>query len=512
MTTKTATSPYWRDSAAFPKFDRLSKNLRVDVVVVGAGITGLSTAYLIKRAGMKVAVLERDRCADVDTGHTSAHLTCVTDVRLSELARTFGDDHARASWDAGLAAIDQIESCIEDLDIDCGFACVPGYLHSDAFTDPTDRDIEDLHKEADTATRLGFDAQFVENVPVVDRPGVEFVGQARFHPRRYLAALADWIHGDGSFIFEDSAADEVGDEPLTVVSGDHRLSCDYVVVATHNPIVGKAGWIGATLLQTKLALYSTYVVGGTMPRGSVEDALFWDTGDPYRYLRLDPQPGSDCVLLGGEDHKTGQNDDPESCFARLEKALKTLCKGVKLSHRWSGQVIETNDGLPLIGEMAPRQFAATGFSGNGMTFGTLGAMMAADAIAGRQNPWAGLFDLKRTKILGGLWDYIKENKDYPYYLIRDRFAGPEARSLRAVPRGSGRIASINGKTVAVYRDNRGAVTQLSPVCTHMACHVEWNEAERTWDCPCHGSRFKPDGQVLSGPAESPLEKISPSKK
>jgi Rieske Fe-S protein len=181
--------------------------------------------------------------------------------------------------------------------------------------------------------------------------------------------------------------------------------------------------------------------------------------------------------------------------------------GVQVTHHWSGQVIETPDGLPYIGETAARQHAATGFSGNGMTFGTLGAMMAADAIAGRDNPWRELFDPSRKKIRGGLWDYIKENKDYPYYLIRDRFAGPEGRALRDVPRGEGRILALNGRTVAAYRDADGSVTLRSAVCTHMACHVNWNPAERTWDCPCHGSRFTPDGKVISGPAESPLEKI-----
>jgi Rieske Fe-S protein len=214
------------------------------------------------------------------------------------------------------------------------------------------------------------------------------------------------------------------------------------------------------------------------------------------------------VLLGGEDHKTGQEEDPNTRFARLEDALTRLCPEIEITHRWSGQVIETIDGLPYIGEMAPRQFAATGFSGNGMTFGTLGAMMAADAATGRTNPWAELFDLKRTKVLGGLWDYLRENKDYPYYLIRDRFAGPETRSLRAIPRGAGRIAEVDGRRVAAYRGPDGAVTLLSPVCTHMGCHVAWNTAENAWECPCHGSRFKPTGQVISGPAEAPLERIS----
>jgi glycine/D-amino acid oxidase-like deaminating enzyme/nitrite reductase/ring-hydroxylating ferredoxin subunit len=512
MLDRSTTLSYWNDSAALPRFGRLDRNLHVDVVIVGCGITGLTAAYLLKRAGLNVAVLDRGRCADVDTAHTSAHLTCVTDLRLSALVDTFGEDHARASWDAGLAAIAQIETIVREHEIDCGFEWVPGYLHTDALGEPTDREADDLRREAEIATSLGFDARFLPKVPLMDRPGVEFAGQARVHPRKYLAALARAVEGDRSFIFEHSAAEEVRDSPLSVVAGGHTIGCDYVVVATHNPIVGKASWIGATVLQTKLSLYSSYVVGGRVSSGSVPDALFWDTGDPYRYLRIDPHATFDFVLLGGEDHKTGQEKDPEGCFSRLENALKALCPGVDVTHRWSGQVIEPVDGLPFIGEMAARQFAATGFSGNGLTFGTVGALMAADAVTGRRNPWAELFDIKRTKILGGLWDYIKENKDYPYYLIRDRFAGPEARSLRTIRRGTGQIMQFNGQRVAAYRAEDGTVTMVSPTCTHLSCEVQWNSVERTWDCPCHGSRFRPNGQVISGPAESPLPKVpAPSK-
>src|SRR5207249_10134969 len=244
--------------------------------------------------------------------------------------------------------------------------------------------------------------------------------------------------------------------------------------------------------------------------GSIPQASFWDTADPYHYLRVDRHRDHDYVIFGGEDHKTGQADDTEACFTALERTLRELLPDVELTHRWSGQVIETNDGLPFIGETSSHQFAATGYSGNGMTFGTLAGMMARDRVLGRRNPWQDLFDAGRTKVKGGAWDYVKENSDYPYYLIRDRFAGAEGKSLRAVRRGEGRLVELNGRKVAAWRGEDGRVTLLSPVCTHMGCHVDWNEAERTWDCPCHGSRFTPNGRVLAGPAESPLGRIDPS--
>lgn len=496
---------HWHTSRPLPTFPALDRNMHADVVIVGGGVTGVTTAYLMKKAGLRVILLERNCLACGDTGATTAHLTCVTDVRMADLVRSFGEDHARAAWDAGLAALWQISECVEAERLSCGFAWVPGYLHP-ALDEPlTDRVVEDLRKEARLVSDLGFDARFVERAPFVDRPAVEYPGQARIHPLRYVAGLAAAIEGDGSAIFERTNVDDVEDEPLAAVCGSHRVTCDYVVVATHNPIMGKASLARATILQTKLALYSTYAVAGRTKSGTVPDALFWDTADPYRFLRIDRHRDRDTVILGGEDHKTGQVQDTRARFETLQRALERLIPGIQISHRWSGQVIETNDGLPYIGEIAPRQFASTGYNGNGITFGTLAAIMARDAVIGQKNPWQNLFDVGRTKIRGALWDYLKENKDYPYYLIRDRFAGAEGKSLRELGRGTGKILELEGRRVAAFRHENGKVSMLSPVCTHMGCHVTWNDAEGTWDCPCHGSRFTPTGDVLAGPAEEPLK-------
>jgi Rieske Fe-S protein len=285
------------------------------------------------------------------------------------------------------------------------------------------------------------------------------------------------------------------------------VRCDDVIIATHNPLVGFAGFAGATLFQTKLAVYTSYVIAGRTPSGAVPDALWWDTGDPYFYLRLDTHRDFDVVIFGGEDHKTGQRDDTQACYRRLEARLTAILPRVELTHRWSGQVIETPDGLPYIGPSADHQYAATGYAGNGLTFGTLAGIIVSDAILGRPNPWAELFDPSRKALTRGIWDYLKENADYPYYMIRDRFAGPEARSLRAVKRGQGAVVERQGAKVAAYRDRSGAVALRSAICTHMGCMVGWNTAEQTWDCPCHGSRFKPTGEVISGPAETPLPAV-----
>jgi len=255
-------------------------------------------------------------------------------------------------------------------------------------------------------------------------------------------------------------------------------------------------------------LYTSYALGARIPRGLIPVASFWDTGDPYDYLRVESRRGDDFAIFGGEDHKTGQKTDTGRAFARLEKRFLDIAPTAEITHRWSGQVIETNDGLPFIGETAENQFAATGFSGNGMTFGTLGAMMAVDAMRGQKNPWQKLFAVNRKTLRGGTWDYLVENKDYPFYMVRDWLGGSEGKSLRGLRRGDGKILRLHGKKVAAYRDDAGKVTLCSPVCTHLQCIVGWNPAERTWDCPCHGSRFKPTGEVISGPAEEPLARIS----
>ena len=497
---------YWLDSATLPRFASLDRDLDVDVAIVGAGITGLTAAYLLKRAGKTVAVVDRRRAGGVDSMNTTAHLTCVTDLDLATLVKNFGVDHARAAWDAGLAAILEIDSIVSREEIDCHFDWVPGYKFA-ALTANAEDEAPRLRHEAALAAELGFDARYLDAVPLFGRPGVEFEGQARFHPRKYLSALAALVDGGGSHVFEHTESEEVRDNPLAVKAAGHTISCGYVVIATHTPLVGKTNLLRATLFQTKLFLYSSYVLGGRVPKGSVPDALFWDTADPYHYLRLDARRDFDFAIFGGKDHKTGQAVDTEARYRALENTLEQVLPRIEITHRWSGQVIETADGLPYIGETASRQFVGTGYAGNGLTFGTLAGMMARDAVLGRPNPWQELFDTGRTKIRGGVWDYLKENADYPYYLLRDRVVGADAKTLRRVGRGAGKVVEWKGQRAAAYRSASGRLTLLSPVCTHMGCHVDWNEAESTWDCPCHGSRFKPTGEVLSGPAESPLEKL-----
>lgn len=499
------TTPYWA-AVTSPAFPLLSRDLSVDVVVIGGGLTGVTAAYLLKTAGLTVALVERGRCGQGETSHTTAHLTAVTDKLYTELERSLGADHAQAVWDAGFAALSEIDSIVRRERIACDFRWVPGYLHA-AIDESSDADLAKLRDNAVAASRAGFDAEYIDVVPGINRPGVRFDGQAKFHPLKYLSALVTRVPGDGSHVFEQSGVDAVEGDPLVVKVGAHTITARHVVVATHLPIMGKANVLKATLLQTDLYPYSTYAIGARIPSGVMPEALFWDMASPYHYLRIDAHAGYDFAVFGGADHKTGQTSDTRAHFLTIERALQDVLPGAEVTHRWSGQVVETRDGLPYIGDTAPGQFVITGFSGNGITFGTLGALMARDSIVGRTNPWRDLFDAGRTRLVRGLGHYLSENKDYPYYLIRDRFAGAEGRSLRAVARGQGRLLDLHGRRVAAYRDDDGRVTVLSPVCTHLGCTVAWNSAETSWDCACHGSRFTATGKVIGGPAETPLEPI-----
>jgi glycine/D-amino acid oxidase-like deaminating enzyme/nitrite reductase/ring-hydroxylating ferredoxin subunit len=502
---------HWKEGSHRPRFPSIDRDLSTDVVVIGGGLTGITTAYLLKEAGVKVVLLERGRCAGADTGHTTAHLTYVTDERLHHLVKIFGKDASKAFWEAGTAAIDSMWQISRKLKIDCEFKWVPGFLHASSI-DQSRKEKELLQRDAELASEFGFKAEFLDEVPFLKRPGVRFDHQAKFQPLKYLAPLLRKISGDGSFVFENTDASEVDSDPLTVHADKHKIRCEYLVVATHDPLVGKSSLIGATLFQTKLALYTSYVLGTRIPHGLVPEALFWDTSDPYYYLRSDARSGEeDYVIFGGEDVKTGQEKDASEVFQKLEQSLKHLLPAARVVDRWLGQVVETNDGLPFIGEITDRQFIATGFCGNGFTLGTLGALMARDRYLGQKNPWFELFAVNRCKFHGGTWRYVKENFDYPYYFLRDRLGPAQGDSLDDLKFGEGKILKIDGRKVAGYRDPTGKVTLLSPVCTHLKCIVHWNAADSTWDCPCHGSRFTTDGKVFSGPAETPLERLPVAK-
>ena len=495
------TIPLWLTGTA-PTFPPLDRDIAVDVLIIGAGVTGATAAYLLKQSGYDVALMDRDIVAGGETGHTTAHLTCATDLRLGKLVDEFGRDHAQAVWEAGQFAVDEIFRIVKSERIACELNRVPGYLF--AADGSGESEIEGLHREAHLAAELGFDVDFLTQVPFAGRPGLRIANQAEFHPVQYVHGLAAVVDGGGSFVCQKSEVGSFEEEPRSAKVNGHTVRFKHCVIATHVPLQGRSSALVATLRQTKLAAYSTYAIGGPVPKDRYPRALFWDTAEPYHFVRFHSKGLDDYAIFGGADHKTGQADAMDA-FARLRQTARVLVPDASFDRSWSGQVIESVDGLPYIGETTPGEFVATGFGGNGITFGTLAGIMARDWVLGVVNPWSDLFAVERKK-LSAAWDYLRENKDYPHYLAKGALTPADTRDLNDVPRGSGRIVRLDGRKAAVHRRDDGSLSICSAVCPHLGCIVEWNGAEKTWDCPCHGSRFQATGEVFAGPAESPLAK------
>ncbi|MFY2556752.1 FAD-dependent oxidoreductase [Corallococcus terminator] len=477
-------------------FPALAGDLTVDVVVIGGGITGLTTAWLLKRAGKQVAVVEMNRILSGQTGQTTAHLTELLDTPYATLRRDFGEKGARMAASSSRAALEQVATLVEELSLDCDFQRVPAFRYAE-----TVHEWHALEQEFSAARDAGLHVSLTHAVPLpfTVKGALRVEDQALFHPRKYLLGLVDQLIGEGCFLFETTRVKEVHDgAPCRVVTDRGTITAGAVVEATHSPL-------NRVLLQTKLAAYRSYAVAGPLD-GPLEPAQYYDSREPYHYIRTQSVDGRAYVIVGGEDHKVGAEEDTGQRYASLEAYALKHFPVTQLTYRWSGQVIESADGLPYIGRNAASRnvYVATGFSGTGMTFGTLAGMLISDLILGRQNPHAALYDATRVKPLAGAKDFIQENAETAFRFIADRLAKPEGRHLSEVAPGEAKILEVDGQKVAVYREADGTSHAVSPVCTHLGCHVHWNGAERSWDCPCHGGRFSPTGKVLNGPAVKDL--------
>lgn len=486
-----------------PTFSPLQEDLRVEVCIVGAGIAGLTTAYLCAREGRSVAVLEDGEVAGGESSRTTAHLASAQDDRFFELERLHGPEGARLTAQSHAAAIDRIEAIVAAESIDCEFERLDGYLflapgHSDTI----------INWEFFAARRAGLkDVYLMPRLPFSffdPGPCLRFGRQGQFHPLKYLAGVVRGIGKAGGRIFANTHAAAVeGGLPGRVVTDSGRIvTADAIVVATNSPINDRF------VIHTKQAPYRTYVIALRVPRGAVPRGLYWDTLDPYHYIRLTREPESEEELLvvGGEDHKTGQPDDTEDRFDRLEAWVRPrFPMAAAVAFRWSGQVMEPVDGLAFIGRNPldkPNVFIATGDSGQGMTHGTIAGMLLTDLIGGRDNPWATLYDPGR-KTLRAAGEFAGQNLNVAQQ-YGDLLTPGEVESEEAIGAGSGAVMRHGLKKVAVYRDETGLTHRFAAECPHLGCVICWNSTEHTWDCPCHGSRFDPFGHVVNGPANRDL--------
>jgi glycine/D-amino acid oxidase-like deaminating enzyme/nitrite reductase/ring-hydroxylating ferredoxin subunit len=492
------TESLWRATHQLRRFPSLNGDRETEIAIVGGGVSGLTAAVLLARIGKRVAVVERDYIGSGETGNTTAHLTEAVDARYQTIVKDFGEENARLVGASKRAAIDLIETLTKDGGHDCGFSRVAGYLYTER-----QQDVEGLANELDAAGRAGCSVAWVDETPLPFKTcgAVRWDHQAQIHAMAYLEALLDEATKHGARIYENTRVVSVDDgEPCTVETDRGRIRARSVLVASNVPVNNRV------LLHTKLAPYRSYVVANEA--ASPIEGMFWDTDDPYHYIRFHRAAGRTYVIVGGEDHRTGEEGETDLHYERLIDYAGQRFGITEAKYRWSGQIIEPVDGLPYIGlNTASRHvYVATGYAGNGLTFGTLAGMIVSDLILGRPNPYAQLYDATRIKPIASAYDYVAENAPFPAHLVKDRLTSlnAENRPIESLRPGEGGIFSTEEGKVAVCRDREGALHSVSPVCTHLACDVAWNHAEQTWDCPCHGSRFTPEGKVINGPAVADL--------
>jgi glycine/D-amino acid oxidase-like deaminating enzyme/nitrite reductase/ring-hydroxylating ferredoxin subunit len=502
---------YWIDSTEPLIFGPLNQDITTGTLVIGGGIAGLSVAYCLARAGQKVTVIEDGFIGSGETGRTTAHIVNALDDRYSVIESRLGKEAAQLAAQSHTAAIRFIEKVVAGENIDCDFSKVDGFL----FLHPSDT-VKTLKDEMDATQRAGLQTQILTEVPGIESekgPCIKFPDQAQFHPLKYLKGLASAILKYGGQIFTETHATKISESK--VKAGEFTIRCSHIVVATNSPVND------LVTIHTKQHPYRTYVIGATIPRGTIPYALWWDTGDmhskwitdPYHYIRLQRYTDEfDLLISGGEDHKTGQADEEnipeENRFRNLiDWTLQRFPQIRDVVYKWSGQVLEPVDSLAFIGRNPGDRniYIATGDSGNGITHGTIAGLLISDLIQGIQNPWAKIYDPARIT-LKATGDFLKEVGNMTVQYL-DYLAPGDLKSIQELRINEGAIINLGAKKAAVYKDDKNVLHTFSAICPHLGCVIRWNATERSFDCPCHGSRFTCDGKVVNGPAQTDLKRI-----
>jgi hypothetical protein len=472
-----------------------------DVIVIGGGITGISTALLLQEAGKKCLVLEARNLCFGTTGGTTAHLNTLLDTPYTTIAQNFGEENAVRVANATHEAIELISTNIKRHLIDCEFKEASAFLF--ARDKKQEKELEDIRKASEAA---GLDIRYTSRIPV-PIPCVQAVrvtGQAKFNPTEYVYGLARVFESLGGVILQDCPAQEIDDLEVLTIKG--RFSATDIVYATHIPP-------GINLLHLRCAPYRSYAMAVTLENNDYPEDLSYDMYDPYNYYRTQVVDGQKYLIAGGMDHKTGHVEETEQHFRQLEAHVRKYFAVRQVHYRWSSQYFESADGLPYIGHLPGTQehiFVATGYGGNGMVYSSVAALLLRHLILNEPSPYTQLFDPNRIKPVAGFTNFIKHNAD-----VVKQFAGkflsheniPELASLAP---GEGKVVKYEDQKLAIYKSESGEIHAIHPACTHMRCEVKWNNAERSWDCPCHGARYDVDGNVLTGPADRALEQVQVS--
>lgn len=474
-----------------------------DVVIVGGGITGLTSALLLQQGGLSCLLIEAQNIGFGTTGGTTAHLNTFFDTPYYMVEQNFGKDAPALVAKGAKQAIAFIKERVRRLNV-AGFNEVPAYIISE-----DEKQDEELNRIMASANGVGafmqYVASFSYNMPFSKLVKTEM--QASFHPAKYLYALAQSFEQSGGALLQNSRVtdvDKTANDLLEVTTTTGIFHARFAIYATHIPP-------GVNILHLRCAPYRSYAIAATLKGNAYPQDLIYDLQDPYHYYRSQEVDGQMYLIAGGEDHKTGHETNTEARFRSLEAYVGKFFNIDQVVQRWSSQYYEPADGLPYIGHFpgGPENlFVATGFGGNGMMYGTLSGIILSDLIQTGTSEYAELFDPRRIKPVAGFKNFVKENADVVGQLAGSIFPAAEIPELAALAPGEARIITWENKQVAVYRDEQHQLHAVSPDCPHLHCSVKWNSAEKTWDCPCHGSRFSVDGEMVTAPASTDLTKIN----
>ncbi|RYY37233.1 MAG: FAD-dependent oxidoreductase [Sphingobacteriaceae bacterium] len=491
----------WQKVPNIPLTSNFPADVVYDVLIIGGGITGITTALLLQQKGKSVILAEAYNIGFGTTGGTSAHLNTFFDATYPEIDSDFGEDASKLIANSGKEAMEMIAAFVKQYDIDCDFEYKDGYLFSQ-----NQDETKQLDEILTSSQKAGIDVNESKSngLPISFEKSIVFKQQGLFHPIKYITKLAEVFVQQGGMLVENSFIGNIEKDDLfyKAESGDLSIKAFNVVYATHIPP-------GINVANFTCAPYRSYVLGVTLKDDNYPNCLSYDMQEPYHYFRTHEVDGKKYLVVGGEDHKTG-HDDPEQAFKNLEDYVRGIYNVDEVAYKWSSQYYTPTDGLPYIGKLplgGNEVYIATGYNGNGMMFGTLAGRILSDMICGEQNQYEKLFSPSRIKPVAGFTEFVKENATVAWDFVAGRFSSKDIESLNELKNGDGMIAKYKGEKLAVYKDEHGKIHALSPVCTHAKCIVNFNAEEKSWDCPCHGGRFDIEGNVLTGPPRSELKKI-----
>ncbi|TKK64328.1 FAD-dependent oxidoreductase [Ilyomonas limi] len=474
-----------------------------DVIIAGGGITGITTALLLQKSGKNCLLLESNTLGFGTTGGTTAHLNTLLDTPYNTIAKDFGEKNAQLVAKAAQDALNLISNNISTYNIKCEYQTQAAYLFSQ--NSQQDKELDEMFR---ATAHAGVQVSYVNEIPIPISFTKAFKaeGQGKFHPIEYLFALAKQFEEAGGTVLQHCRVTNWhDDENVTVETTLGKVEGRKLIFATHIPP-------GVSVLHLRCAPYRSYAIAVELNDENYPDHLTYDLYNPYHYYRTQEVMGKKYFIAGGEDHKTGHVENTEACFLKLEAYVRKYFNVKEMAFKWSSQYYEPADGLPYIGHMPGSQkgniYAATGFSGNGMTWSHVAALVLCDMLTGVPSPYEELFSPGRIKPVAGFTAFVKENVDVAKEFVKGFFTRDKIESLSDLAHGEGKVANYEGEKIALYKDENGQLHAVSPVCRHLKCHVAWNIAEQSWDCPCHGARYNYNGKVITGPASTNLEQIN----